>query len=276
MVRRAVWKSARESCRGLPLPLPVRRLDDVVDLFFARAPPLPLLPPSNCSTASSKSSAAPFPLPLLLLLLAAEADAAMNSWTGIAAAAEHSSWRSLPENPRVAAATSASGLRGRAAPPAPPFPPGAGVLVRSSLSTASSPASSTCLASVSRRIASRCASSGSGTSNCAENRRSTASSRSKGRLVAARTITLELGSVEKPSQSCMNSVFMAVTASCSWSRRLPRRASTSSTKMIDGWSLEAFFFFFFFFFFEFSFVFIFEEKKERKRRRREVCERGFV
>ena len=56
----------------------------------------------------------------------------------------------------------------------------------------------------------------------------TASSRSKGLLVAASTMTLLDLSVSMPSHSCMNSVLRAVVASCSCERRLPSRLSTSS------------------------------------------------
>ena len=58
--------------------------------------------------------------------------------------------------------------------------------------------------------------------------RRTASSSSYGRFVAARIITLAVESVLNPSQSCMNSVFIVVVASCSCSRLRPKRESTSS------------------------------------------------
>ena len=46
-------------------------------------------------------------------------------------------------------------------------------------------------------------------------------------------------SVENPSHSDMNSVFMLVTASCSDCLLCPKKLSTSSMKMMAGWSLWA-------------------------------------
>ena len=68
------------------------------------------------------------------------------------------------------------------------------------------------------------------TSYCWENRRSTASSSSPGRFVAAKTSTPAWQSVVSPSQSCMNSVLIWVETSCSLSRRLPSSASASSAE----------------------------------------------
>jgi hypothetical protein len=46
-------------------------------------------------------------------------------------------------------------------------------------------------------------------------------------------------SVVKPSQRDMNSVFILVIASWSVVRRCPKKLSTSSMKIIAGWSLWA-------------------------------------
>ena len=90
-----------------------------------------------------------------------------------------------------------------------------------------------------RRISSRWARLGSPTSYCRENRLSTASSRLYFLFVAPSTTTLLSGSVSNPSHSCINSVFIAVVASCSELFREPSSASTSSMKRIVGWSLYA-------------------------------------
>mmetsp|Transcript_29846 Transcript_29846/g.57353 ORF Transcript_29846/g.57353 Transcript_29846/m.57353 type:complete len:246 (+) Transcript_29846:1053-1790(+) len=85
----------------------------------------------------------------------------------------------------------------------------------------------------------RCATFGSPTSNAWGSRLRMASSTSQGLLVAASTMTRAVSSVRKPSQRLMNSVFMLVTASCSWDLRCPRKLSTSSMKMMAGCSFQA-------------------------------------
>mmetsp|Transcript_9505 Transcript_9505/g.25527 ORF Transcript_9505/g.25527 Transcript_9505/m.25527 type:complete len:274 (+) Transcript_9505:772-1593(+) len=81
--------------------------------------------------------------------------------------------------------------------------------------------------------------SGRPTSNCLGRRRSTASSTSYGLLVAASTVTCAISSVLKPSHRLRNSVFIVVTASCSWLLRVPRKASISSMKIMHGCSFQA-------------------------------------
>ena len=56
--------------------------------------------------------------------------------------------------------------------------------------------------------------------------------------VAARTMTRACSFVWKPSHIVMNSVFMLVFASCSLFLRAPRNESTSSMKMMLGWSFH--------------------------------------
>mmetsp|Transcript_11486 Transcript_11486/g.28947 ORF Transcript_11486/g.28947 Transcript_11486/m.28947 type:complete len:339 (+) Transcript_11486:2181-3197(+) len=90
-----------------------------------------------------------------------------------------------------------------------------------------------------RRISTRAPVSGRSQKTRRLKRRSTASSRSHGRLVAASTSTCASLCVMKPSHSCMNSVFMLVMASCSMPVRLPSIASISSMKMMQGCSFQA-------------------------------------
>uniref|UniRef100_A0A0A9DLH9 Uncharacterized protein n=1 Tax=Arundo donax TaxID=35708 RepID=A0A0A9DLH9_ARUDO len=72
------------------------------------------------------------------------------------------------------------------------------------------------------------------------NLRMIASSRSKGRLVAARTRILWSGLDKRPSQCVINSFLIFLIASCSPALfRCPSMLSTSSTKMIVGDTLAA-------------------------------------
>mmetsp|Transcript_42495 Transcript_42495/g.69811 ORF Transcript_42495/g.69811 Transcript_42495/m.69811 type:complete len:215 (+) Transcript_42495:605-1249(+) len=104
----------------------------------------------------------------------------------------------------------------------------------------SNPGASASSASVARRMRARSAASGMSTSRRRGNRRSTASSRSKGRLVTPSTVTRSDGLLRRPSQAAMNSFLILRIASCSplFSRR-PSMLSTSSMNTMAGAILEA-------------------------------------
>uniref|UniRef100_A0A7C9D5V8 Uncharacterized protein n=1 Tax=Opuntia streptacantha TaxID=393608 RepID=A0A7C9D5V8_OPUST len=94
---------------------------------------------------------------------------------------------------------------------------------------------SSSLAKITLKIFSLLGASGNPTINLRGSLLMTASSRSKGLLVAARTKTRSLSLVRKPSQFTMNSFFIFLIASCSPGfSRLPSMLSTSSTKMTLG------------------------------------------
>mmetsp|Transcript_8676 Transcript_8676/g.20921 ORF Transcript_8676/g.20921 Transcript_8676/m.20921 type:complete len:231 (-) Transcript_8676:691-1383(-) len=156
----------------------------------------------------------------------------MNSCSGRHAACLQSSIRSLPLKPSVA---SAMRSRGRMAA----GPVSSGVFSSSAGSMQAEPRAAASLERMTRRMLSLWAALGMPTSKERGRRRSTASSRSYGLFVAARTMTLASESVTIPSHSCMNSVLTLVTMSWSMLLRFPRRASTSSTKMMLGCSFQA-------------------------------------